>query len=140
MSSICLRHGIIATCRNMLKPHTKTTAEELPSVRCSRLLIHYTRRCPSYLQVFSVVRNSTRHSVVTRDPLTHAVSVKVSHALRLFLIYCASPSDLLLFLTHPPELSGNYPQRHTRFDKKKYGEWGRSVRGTGGTAKLRAIT
>jgi hypothetical protein len=29
-----------------------------------------------------------------------------------FLIYCASPSEILSFMTHPPELSGKYEQKH----------------------------
>jgi len=40
------------------------------------------------------------------------VSHKASHTLRPLLIYCASPSEFLSFLIHPPELSGNYQQRH----------------------------
>jgi hypothetical protein len=29
-----------------------------------------------------------------------------------FMMYCASPSEFLSFLVHPPELSGKYQQRH----------------------------
>jgi hypothetical protein len=40
------------------------------------------------------------------------VSNNTSHTLQPFLIYCAPPTELNSFLTHPPELSGNSQQRH----------------------------
>jgi hypothetical protein len=41
-----------------------------PLVVCPKLLIHYIRSYPPYLEAVSSVRNlRTRHAVVTRDPL-----------------------------------------------------------------------
>jgi hypothetical protein len=48
------------------------------------------------------------------------VSYKVSHALRLFVIYCASPSELYSFQIHPPEL-WQLP-RHLIAKQEKLGE------------------
>jgi hypothetical protein len=39
------------------------------------------------------------------------VSYKASHAMRPFLICCAFPIWVLIFLTHPPELSGSNHQK-----------------------------
>jgi hypothetical protein len=47
---------------------------------------------------------------------------KVTLAPCPFLIYHASPSDFQLFLIHPPELSGNYKQRHLVAKQEKLGE------------------
>jgi hypothetical protein len=46
------------------------------------------------------------------------VSHNASQALRLLLIFCASPP----FLIHPPELSGSNQQRHLERSREKLGE------------------
>jgi hypothetical protein len=47
---------------------------------------------------------------------------KATFALQPFLIYCAFPSDFLSCLIHPPELSGNYQQRHLVAKQQKHGK------------------
>jgi hypothetical protein len=48
----------------------KPQAEGPPLVGCPRLLIQYICSYPPYLQAISSIRNpSTRHAVVTKDPL-----------------------------------------------------------------------
>jgi hypothetical protein len=50
------------------------------------------------------------------------VSHKVSHAVRPFVMKCASSSVLQSFLIHPPQLSGNYQHRHLVANQEKLGE------------------
>jgi hypothetical protein len=50
-------------------PTANSQAGGPPLVDCPRLLIHYIRSCPPYLEAVSSIRNlRTRHAVVTRDP------------------------------------------------------------------------
>jgi hypothetical protein len=49
------------------------------------------------------------------------VSHMASLELRPFLVCCLSPSELQLFLIHPPELSGKYQQRHLVAKQEKLG-------------------
>jgi hypothetical protein len=47
---------------------------------------------------------------------------KASHALRPFMIYCASMSEFESFVIHPPDVFGIYQQGHVVTNQKKLGE------------------
>jgi hypothetical protein len=54
----------------VFSPQPNPQAGEPTPVGCPRLLIHYIRSYPPYLEAVSSIRNlRTRHAVVTRDPL-----------------------------------------------------------------------